>query len=361
MDDYKYLAIVEWVKKYIADEHLSTDDRFLTEKELCAIHNVSRQTVRQALMKLENDNVIKRVRGSGTFVSSGTPAPRRTPAAGSIGIVSTYFSDYIFPHIITGIESVLDDAGCTMQLAITHNLVAEETQALKSMLSNGVRGLIVEPSKSALPNPNTGLYAEIRRSGIPLVFFNAKYEWSDFPYVAMDDVAAGKMVTDFLFDCGHTNISCIFVLDNIQGHKRYRGFMESCIAHGRLDAEQNVLWYPASDGSKLFGYEKGHILNMLESSTAVVCYNDMLAVGLLQFCRENGIKVPDDVSVVGIDDSKYSSICDVPLTTSRHPHGKLGEAAAEALLRSMEAPGSAQSDILFKPELIVRDSVRKLN
>ena len=362
MEDYKYLAIVDWVKDYIASEKLKPNDRFLTEKELCAIHGVSRQTVRQALMKLESDNVICRVRGSGTFVKGDTaepPAPR--PRTGSIGVVSTYFSDYIFPHIVTGIESVLNDAGYTMQLAITHNMVSEEKQALRNMLDNGVCGLIVEPSKSALPNPNYAIYNEIRSLGIPLVFFNAKYGWSDFPYVAMDDEAAGRLVADYLFDCGHCEISGLFVLDNIQGHKRYSGFMKSCIDHGRTDAEQSVLWYGAGEVNRVFTYEKKRVLELLESSTAIVCYNDMLAVSLLGFCRENGIRVPDDLSVVGIDDSKYASICDVPLTTARHPHRKLGEAAAEALLRIMDEGGDEDvGDILFKPELVTRASVRQI-
>ena len=359
MEDYKYSAIIDWTVNYIKDNHLKPDDRFFTENELCTMHNVSRQTVRQALMKLESDNVIKRVRGSGTFVSGGIRiAPSVT---GTVGVVSTYFSDYIFPHIITGAQRVLDKAGCPVQIAITHNLGAEEAQALRNMLACGVRGLIVEPSGSALPNMNTKLYELIRQSGIPLVFFNAKYEWSAAPCVAMDDIAAGKIVTDYLFDCGHKKIAGLFVFDNIQGHKRYSGFMGSCISHGETDAEKNVLWYAAGNRSKIFSYEKKHILNMLENSTAVVCYNDLLALELLKFCRKNGIRVPEDISVVGIDDSKYAALCDVPLTTVHHPHSILGEAAAETLLRIMEKPDLEQQDILFTPELVVRDSVKMLN
>ena len=359
MEDYKYLTIVDWVKNYISTENLKTGDRFLTEKELCTIHNVSRQTVRQALMKLEKDNIISRVRGSGTYV--GDFASPKSSASGSIGVISTYFSDYIFPHIITGIEKVLNDAGCPIQIATTHNLVSEETQALRKMLAGGVRGLIVEPSKSALPNLNTGLYDEIKAAGIPLVFFNAKYEWSEAPCVAMDDVAAARTVTDYLFDCGHTKLCGLFVLDNIQGHKRYRGFAESCAAHGKTEAEQGLFWYAAEDSAKLFTYDKRRILDMLGKSTAVVCYNDMLAVEMLKFCKENGISVPGDISVVGIDDSRYAAICDVPLTTVHHPHDKLGEAAAELLLKRMEDPEEQLNDVLFTPELIVRQSVRRIN
>ena len=179
MEDYKYLTIVEWVKEYITKEKLRPNDRFLSEKELCAIHGVSRQTVRQALKCLESENILCRVRGSGTFVKASTISP--VARVNRVGVVSTYFSDYIFPHIVTGIESVLNESGIAMQLSITHNQVMEEAQALKTMIANGVQGLIVEPSKSALPNPNMELYQEIKSKNIPLVFFNAKYPWADFP------------------------------------------------------------------------------------------------------------------------------------------------------------------------------------
>ena len=191
MDNYKYTKIVDWVKNKIIEDGLKPNDRFLTEKQLCEIHSVSRQTVRQALMQLESENVLVRVRGSGTYVGERQYPLRST--AENVGVISTYFSDYIFPHIVTGIEGVLGSAGCTMQLSITHNQVSEETQALQGMLAGGVRGLIIEPSKSALPNPNTELYDKLRKEGVPAVFFNARYPWCGFPCVAMDDEAAGRI------------------------------------------------------------------------------------------------------------------------------------------------------------------------
>ncbi|MCR5122467.1 MAG: GntR family transcriptional regulator [Ruminococcus sp.] len=360
MDNYKYLMIVDWVKNRIATGNLKPNDRFLTEKQLCNIHGVSRQTVRQALTRLESENVLVRVRGSGTFV--GTRADISSPVSvkGNIGVISTYFSDYIFPHIVTGIESVLGNSGCTMQLAITHNQVSEERQALKSMLANGVQGLIVEPSKSALPNPNRDLYDKLRASNIPIVFFNAKYPWSDLPCVAMDDEAAGRIVTDHLFACGHKKIAGIFALDDIQGHLRYSGFINSCLANGVNDAERSVCWFAASDRGTAFAAAKDKLLELLCGKTAVVCYNDKLAVRVLGLCRENGLKVPGDISVVGIDDSRYASICEVPLTTVHHPHRLLGEAAANTILDMINSRTFTAENKTFAPKLIVRSSVAKL-
>lgn len=360
MDDFKYLSIVEWAKNYIKVEKLIKGDRFFSEKELCDIHNVSRQTVRQALMVLESQDVIWRRRGSGTFVK-GTKKTENGSRL-NVGVISTYFSDYIFPSIVTGIEKVLKKNNMGMQLAITHNQVFEETQALKNMLSQDIMGLIIEPSKSALPNPNINLYNEIKALGLPVVFFNAKYLWSDFPCVAMDDVFACKIATDYLFDLGHRKISGFFALDDLQGHKRYQGFMRSCEQHKIFKAEQNVLWYSTSEKSSLFTLSADRIRAMINNSTAVVCYNDSLAVQLLDFCEKESIKVPDDVSIVGIDDSKLATICKVPLTTVKHPHQLLGERVAEKFIEILDSSDADNiKDIFFKPELIVRNSVKRIN
>lgn len=356
MDDFKYLNIVEWAKEYIKTNHLHEGSKFFSEKELCDIHGVSRQTVRQALMTLENENIILRKRGSGTFIRSS--AKTVVPSNFTVGVISTYFSDYIFPSIVTGIEKVLKENDVVMQLSITHNNVADETRALKTMLSQDVNGLIIEPSKSALPNPNMKLYEKIKQMNIPVVFFNAKYPWSDFPCVAMDDVAAGRIVTEHLWEIGHRHISGIFALDDSQGHNRYSGYMETLLKHNCPAAEQNVLWYSTAERKTFFTLSEERILRLLHDSTAVVCYNDNIAVSLLSFCRKHNIKVPDDISIVGIDNAKLAKICEVPLTTATHPHQQLGEKTAQKLMEAIANPGAYQKDEFFTPELIVRKSTK---
>ncbi len=360
MDDFKYMTIVEWVKELIRKEHLAPGARFYSEKELCDIHNVSRQTVRQALMVLENQDILRRKRGSGTFVKGiGNVNNSSTARNCNVGVVSTYFSDYIFPSIVTGIEKVLKNNNVGMQLSITHNQIFEESKALKTMLEQDIRGLIIEPSKSALPNSNVKLYEKIRELNIPLVFFNAKYPWADFPCVAMDDVAAGRIAAEHLIRLGHTKIGGAFAFDDIQGHKRYEGFLSAFEEHGIELEEQNVIWFSTSEKKELYARED-RIKGLLERVTAVVCYNDSHAVSLLELCKKWNVRVPDDLSVVGVDDSKLAKICEVPLTTVRHPHQILGERAAQKVLEMIENPGKAFQDVLYEPELVVRESTREI-
>ncbi|MDR1796808.1 MAG: GntR family transcriptional regulator [Clostridiales Family XIII bacterium] len=362
MRDYKYIEIANWAREAIRKEGLSPGDRFYPETELCEIHHVSRQTVRQALADLESEGVLLRRRGSGTFVQDpGAGALARPAQTLAVGVVSTYFSDYIFPSILTGIEKVLTKNGVAMQLMTTSNSVAEERRALMAMLSqSNIKGLIVEPSQSALPNPNAALYEEICAREMPLLFFNAKYPALPQPLIAMDDVLAARIAAEHLISLGHRKLLGMFVFNNMQGHKRYQGFSEALGNHGLDNPEDCVFWYSTQEQAAMFEAAAGRLLPLLRDSTAVVCYNDDLAVGLLAFCRQHGIRVPEDLSVCGIDDARIARVCETPLTSVRHPMQLLGETVAKIMLGKLEDPASGQEDVLFAPKLVKRASTAKV-
>jgi len=350
----KYLIVVQAIKDSIEQQEFLPGERIHSEMDLCKMHSVSRQTVRQALNVLEQEGFLSKKQGSGTFVSK-VPGAAKSVNIRTVGVVSTYFSDYIFPDIITGIEQVLSEHNVGMQLALTHNKVKSEEKALLSMLDKNISALIVEPSKSALPNPNRRLYDEIEERGIPLVFFNARYEWSTFPCIALDDVQAGRMATQHLIDSGHKRIAGIFKLDDIQGHLRYKGFMKSTGEAGLDVDEKKVLWYSAEDVDDLF-LSSERLLSRLADSDAVVCYNDQLAIRLVEFCSNHDIGVPEKLSIVGIDNSNLAAMCEVPLTTIAHPRRKLGRDTGEAILKLLENP-AADVENFYKPELVIRSSV----
>ncbi len=116
------------------------------------------------------------------------------------------------------------------------------------------------------------------------------------------------------------------------------------------------MWYSTQEKDTLFTVSPERILALLKDSTAVVCYNDSLAVGLLEFCKQQNISVPGDVSIVGMDDSVQAKICEVPLTTVRHPQQQLGEKAAQVLMKMIDTPAYDPGDALFAPKLIERVS-----
>lgn len=352
----KYMVLVNWIKEQLSRGEIRQGERFYSENELAKMFTLSRQTVRQAVGILEQEGFVERRRGSGTFVCGrGIGGKSRSY---SIGVISTYLDDYIFPSIIRGIETVLTQGGYTMQLSFTHNLVENETRSLGMLLEKQVDGLIVEPTKSALPSPNGAIYRQLWAKGIPVLFFNAYYPNLPFPHVALDDRKAGRIATECLLERGHRQIAGMFQADDLQGHLRYAGYVDAMQKAGMEVCSKNVLWFTTEDIGFLSEDFK-RVRRVVSDCTGLVAYNDQIA---LQVCRELqgiGLRVPDDLSVVGIDNAEISLHCDPALCSVAHPGSELGESAAKNLLHLLDDP-SFDATVDFPPRLIVRDSVRRL-
>jgi len=352
----KYLDIVEWTKLQIKNEVFKPNDKFLSEAELGKKFNVYRQTVRRALEILENQGLITRVQGSGTYISGLREHHHVKTGKRSmiIGVISTYLDNYIFPSIVRGVESVLSKDGYAIQLSSTNNSVDMEFRSLQSMLERQVDGLIISPTRSALPCVNLDLYHTIIKSGIPIVFINSCYSELSVPFVALDDVKAGYLAAQHLLSKGHRNISGIFSHINRQGHLRYLGYAKALSEYGISVREEYIFWYSKENLNQIL--TGNPFMESLNTCTAAVCFNDHLALTLIDHLRQIGKKVPEDLSLVGIDNSELAKV--VSLTSIVHPSEELGQAAANLLLSMIN--GADGKNILFPPHLQIRDSVKEV-
>ena len=144
---------------------------------------------------MEQEGLLLRQRGSGTYVSFAAPRKEKTH---SIGVITTYITDYIFPTIVRGIEEELTRNGYHLTLGVTKNRVENEARLLRSFLENRVDGLIVEGTKTAFPNPNLDLYRQLEAMGIPVVFFNGYYRELPSVYVVTNDRKSGWDAAEYL-------------------------------------------------------------------------------------------------------------------------------------------------------------------
>lgn len=357
-DEPKYLALMNWIKKQIACGDFSIGDRLPSENELGDLFAISRQTVRQATSVLESEGLLIRRRGSGTYIAAKGAAVR--PVTMNIGVVTTYLDDYIFPSIIKGIDNVLTQNGYTMQLSITYNKIENEMKILSAMLNNGVDGLIIEPTKSGLPNLNADLYSQIKKRGIPCIFINGHYQGQSFPFVAMDDYACGKEAARYLVQKKHTKIAGIFKSDDIQGHLRYAGCAKWLKKNEIFLHDDNVIWYTTED-INLFATDNfaQRIISRITSCSAVICYNDQIALRLIYLLQNKNLSVPEDFSVISFDNSEVGMSVNAGLTTFSHPKAELGKVAAANLLRLINKE-DFEATVKFKPELVERNSVKAL-
>jgi len=346
---HKYQILENWIRSKIMDGTYKSGQKIPSENKLAEQFGISRQTVRQAITHLEKKGSLESYRGSGTYVSEVTRAM-------TIGYVATNITDYIFPGITSGIEDVLTANGYSMTLGVTKNRVETEHQLLLSLMNKGVDGIIIEGNRSALPNPNLPLYRELTEKGIPYVFFNGYYEALDPVYVVTNDRAGGRLAVDYLYRLGHRRIGGIFKADDRQGHERYAGFSDEVVRHNLPMDDDEVIWYTTPDLDHLFSKsEESRLLRRLQKCTAVVCYNDQVAMRMIQAMLRNGIRIPADKSIIGFDNSSISELSPVRITSVTHPGEMLGKEAAKRLLEMIES-GIRSKSLVMDVELIVKDS-----
>lgn len=351
----KYLKVAKWIKDKVESNELKSGEKLYSENELSSMFSMSRQTVRHGIDILVQEGIVERIQGSGTYIKKDVYSRPKTL---NIAVVTTYVDRYIFPNVIKAIETVLSNAGYSTQIAFTDNTLEKESAILNKFLeSNSIDGLIIEPTKSGIPNPNIKLYETLKKRGIPIIFINSYYPDLDLPHVSMDDREAGLLAVNHLIKSGHTKIGGIFKADDRQGHFRYSGYIKGMLDAGLKINEKNIIWIDTEDINHMEDNEK-RIISRLEGCTGCVCYNDEVAGPFVEICRKNNIYIPEQLSIVSIDDSDLATYCEVPLTSVAYPIMELGQKAAQNLLELIK-DRSYDANHEFSTKITIRDSVKK--
>lgn len=351
----KYQELIEYIENLIGSGELAPGGRLASENELSRQFGISRQTVRTAIGILEEQGVLRRVKGSGTYLCDHRR--ENLERRNRIAVVTTYVDSYIFPRIIQGIEEKLFERGYSVQIAFTNNTLERERSVLEDIISrDDVAGVIVEGTKSGLPNPNILYYRKLEERKIPILFINTYYPELKAPHVSLDDVQAAHRAVDYLIEKGHRDIGAILKLDDGQGRQRYLGYLQAMDRAGLAVTDSRMVWID-TDESKQLAYCTDKILNRLESCSAFFCYNDQIAFQLVRILGDRGVRVPEDVSIISIDDSDLAIHSEVQITSLPHPKEKLGSRAAELLLRMIDS-GKPVESYEFDTRVVERSSVK---
>lgn len=353
----KYVELVNWIKEQIKQGKLQPGEKLYSENDLTQMFGISRQTVRHAIGILEKEGEIDRIKGSGTYISERKRERKRTKR---VALIATYTDGYIFPMLIQKIQSALFKEGYSVMVSFTDNEHMKERSILKEIIERDeVSGIICEPIKTALPNPNIDLYKVLRKNGIPILFINSYYAELDIPHVSMNDVEAARILTEYLISQGHRDILAIFKLEDVQGHRRYAGYCQALYQHRITNQARRIVWIDNEEEKEL-ELSMDKILKRAQGCSAILCHNDEIAFNLIKLLKKKKIRIPEDISIVGMDDTELATLGDVQLTTVPLQMDLLGKVAAKNLLQMIEDSdfdGNYESDVFLE----IRSSVKRMD
>lgn len=360
MSEIKYEKVKENIRHLIESGEYQINDKLPTESELMKTYNVSRYTIRRAAGELENEHYIYKIQGGGMYVDDWKRQKnKKIVNTKMIGIVTTHLADYIFPRIISGMDRVLSDNGYSLILSNTHNNPEQERKALQRMIDNQVSGIIIEPTQSALPNPNLDIYKKIQENNIPALLINAHNSNIDFPFLEVDDIKAEQEMTNHLIDMGHKKILGMFQVDDMQGVNRLKGFLNAYMQHPDISyLSETIMYQSAQDMSPIFKKAVQNLEND-DGPTAVVCYNDALAIQMMDIIRSIDLKIPEDISIVGFDDYILSHYISPKLATIEHPKERMGIDAAQMIIKMIN--GEKVESKQYNLRLLYNESIKKIN
>ncbi|GAA5069628.1 DNA-binding LacI/PurR family transcriptional regulator [Thermocatellispora tengchongensis] len=282
------------------------------------------------------------------------PQRLRQRSNGLIGLVTPELDNPIFPAFAQAVEKVLTQHGYTPVLCTQLPGCAPEDEFTELLIDRGVSGIVFVSGLHADTTARMDRYQKLTERGLPIVLVDGYNEHIEAPFISPDDRLSSRLAVQHLVDLGHERIGLaagprrfVPVIRKIEG---YTQAMERLLGPGSADDLIAHSLFTVEGGQAAAG-------SLLERGcTGIVCASDLMALGAIRACRDRGLSVPGDVSVVGFDDSPLIAFTDPPLTTVRKPIGPMAAAAVETLLEGINGAPAKHVELVFQPELVVRGS-----
>lgn len=277
----------------------------------------------------------------------------------TIGLILPEGNNRFFQRMALSVAEAADHSGYTV---LQCNLNADKNsfkRAIESLVAKNVDGVIVVPP-SKMDKENTKILKSLQTSKIPMMLLDrAVYSvFSDF--VTADNKQGGRMITDYLIQKGHRKIGLLAGEEEVYtSRKRLEGYMASLAGHG-IQFDSNLVYHGKFDAES--GRVGAEILCQT-GATAIFALNDLMAYGVYQYARENKLIIPEDISIIGYDNTEICDLLEVPLTSVDQSVDTMAAKAVEIMIQQIieDEDQRTARNYYFTPVLIERESVKSLN
>lgn len=276
--------------------------------------------------------------------------------SGQIGLVVPELDDPVIPLFAQFIESCLAQNGYMPLLCTRTRGGITEAEYVELLRDHGVSGIIFVAGLHADSTADLSHYHRISDVGLPTVCINGFANEVEATFISTDDISAMEQAVKHLAMLGHTQIGLAVGPERlVPSQRKVAGFTQAIHAHLGPDAQVHV----ASGLQSVAGGTTSATSLLALGCTAIVCGSDLIALGAIRAVRRQGLSVPHDVSIIGYDDSMLMAFADPALTTIRQPVLAMGSAAVDALIDEISGHPRLRDELLFTPELVLRDSTTK--
>jgi len=276
----------------------------------------------------------------------------KTKKTYSIGVIISDVTTFFFTSVVRGIEDVANQSGYHVTLCNSDEDPQKEREYLEELYKRRVDGIIISPT-----NKNIAYIKKIMRSGIPVVLVDRKIDEIDTTQILVDNEWASYEAVKHLINLGYRRIGAINGVKEIRtSEERFAGYKKA-LRESDIKIDPQLIKY----GN--FRMENGkeamvELLKMKKPPDAVFVANETMTTGALLALKENEVKIPQEMAIIGFDDPVWAPLVDPPLTTVRQPSYSIGTIASQVLLQKMDTRGrkTKHEEIILKPKLIIRES-----
>ncbi|MBI1279247.1 MAG: substrate-binding domain-containing protein [Anaerolineaceae bacterium] len=350
----KYIQVANIIRQNILDGTWREGDAIPPEKILCSHFNIARGTMRQALQILETEGYLVREQGRGTFIKL---VDQRTNNGNNrhLAFVVPYIRDSSVSTILIGFQQVAEQSGFSVIFNHVNNDLQQQQDVVQKLVQQGVMGIALYPVDS---ESLTGIDKLVNAS-FPIVLVDRYLKHFSTDYVISDHFGGALRGVHYLINQGHTRVGFVTWLSPaVSMDHRLLGYHQAMRERG-LQIDENLICrvegYPTVNRAPLENY-----LASENRPTAVFAANDQIAIAIYRAAATVGLRIPQDLSVMGFDDLDMSIHLDPPLTTLAQQFTTLGRQAAQVLLSRIKGEVRPLQQITVSPELIIRESCTHL-
>ncbi len=319
--------------------------------------NISASTVSRALqnnprISLKTREKIISLANSVGYRPNTLASNLRNKRSNTIGIVVPLINRYFFSAVISGVEEVAFKAGYTVVISQSNDLADKEISIVHSMLANRVDGLIIS---IAMEPTNYEHLKTFRKKNIPLVLFDRTIAEIDTNKIVVDDFMGGFRVTQHLIDQGYKRIGHMAGPQNLQTYlDRKNGYIEALSRNDLAYDESLVVTNSLRSDDGIDAVRQ--LMGLPVPPDAIFCGNDTTALSSMIYLRDRGIRIPEDLGIVGFSNEPFSKVVSPSISTIAQPGFLMGQKAAELILHQIEHKDRSFKTIVLPTELVVRES-----